>query len=381
MSTLSSVVRSVRLWWAIPVDYWWLVGYLESHLLARMARAVVATFSILFGATAILLVISQSGPHGVPGNVLGGVTAGVSLLWAARWSFGSWPQLWLSQLTVVLADGCISLLCVQTDDAVVGLLALVGFVLTTAYTVIFHGPKLLLLHMFWVLASATIAFGRMWSTGAFGGDAGAIGVAVLGGFAFVVTPPVVQLGFWMMRTDAVESGMDPLTGVLNRRGLFMHVDAMESRADADPEAVIVVVAIDLDLFKQVNDTFGHSVGDEVLLRTARRIQTAARETAVLARVGGEEFVLLDVMSKVDIAPMAERVRHAIGEPAERAHVTASCGAACVAVADWTTIRRRDRTAVLETVLMRADRAMYDAKRGGRDRIVVDAVPVETASIE
>ncbi len=159
------------------------------------------------------------------------------------------------------------------------------------------------------------------------------------------------------------SRRDPLTGLLNRRAFF---------EDVQPESgVSQLLAIDLDHFKRINDSFGHAVGDRVLVATAQVLRDTARELPGedhrAARLGGEEFVLQLAGVEAAVAQaVADAARMRIGAIAAELDcpglvVSASIGiAGCVAGDD------------LEAVLQVADEALYRAKQGGRDRVILAA---------
>jgi diguanylate cyclase (GGDEF)-like protein len=166
---------------------------------------------------------------------------------------------------------------------------------------------------------------------------------------------------------------DALTGVANRpRFLERAAAALErARAAGDPEGV-AVLALDLDGFKQVNDTMGHAAGDAVLVEVARRLLSATRGSDLVARLGGDEFaVLLDgVHGDGDVHIVAERIVDAVRRPV-------AVGGAVVAVDASVGIRRGavrargDGAPSVESevgrMLHEADVAMYRAKAGGRGR--------------
>lgn len=147
---------------------------------------------------------------------------------------------------------------------------------------------------------------------------------------------------------------DPLTGVSNRRALdetLANQFALKSRYGSK----FSVVLFDIDHFKQVNDELGHVQGDRILQSTARAIDDAVRETDVLARYGGEEFlVILPETDAQGASIFAERVRASI---AEQLPITVSGGVAAALDGD-----------VPDTLVARADAALYDAKTAGRNRV-------------
>ncbi len=124
--------------------------------------------------------------------------------------------------------------------------------------------------------------------------------------------------------------------------------------------------VDLDGFKAVNDQLGHQVGDEVLREVAARLQATVREDDVVARYGGDEFVIVcEVPTEDDALEVAERVRRSLREPhrmlPESLTVGASIGVSLTAVSSTSVERER--------LIRAADQAMYSAKFAGGDQIV------------
>lgn len=155
---------------------------------------------------------------------------------------------------------------------------------------------------------------------------------------------------------------DPLTGLLNRLTFDAHL-ADETSVPTGPYALMV---IDIDHFKKINDSFGHHVGDEVIIQAARTIERGLRRSDRLYRFGGEEFVCLLPGVNGDVARMiAERIRKSFSEvitlvPEGEVHATISIGVAA----------SRDGSRAHAAVLADADSALYLAKRGGRNRVEV-----------
>jgi diguanylate cyclase (GGDEF)-like protein len=151
--------------------------------------------------------------------------------------------------------------------------------------------------------------------------------------------------------------LDALTGLPNRRSAQQALAALVSSAQP-----FCVVTFDIDHFKAVNDTHGHQVGDEVLRQIGPLVSAALTRPQVLARWGGEEFiVVLPELSMLQARALAEatRLRLAGHDFAPAGHLTASFG-----VSEW--LSGND----VEAVLRRADAALYAAKRGGRNSVQV-----------
>lgn len=160
--------------------------------------------------------------------------------------------------------------------------------------------------------------------------------------------------------NKIEATMDALTGVLNRRG-FDHVIAESEKPGG---AIGAVIAIDLDEFKVINDRFGHAGGDQVLVAVAGILRSHCAHFGAVARMGGEEFLVLVKSSHADAATtLAETLRVAIGGlrlegfPADF-RITASIGVADVA-----------QKHSVEGACREADIALYVAKGSGRNRVV------------
>ena len=128
---------------------------------------------------------------------------------------------------------------------------------------------------------------------------------------------------------------------------------------------MLVIVVDLDRFKDINDTFGHAAGDKVLARCARQIRSVVHHSTLVARVGGEEFVVVALAGGREqrrLDQKAEKIRLAIAAPTEHP-VTASIGATRTTVGEFAA-SGLDHEAVLDDVIARADRAMFQAKRNG-----------------
>lgn len=160
---------------------------------------------------------------------------------------------------------------------------------------------------------------------------------------------------------------DELTGLPNRRSFFKALKRELGRADRYHQPLSVVL-LDLDHFKRVNDTWGHPVGDRVLVAAAKAVEGVCRDSDVPGRIGGEELaVLLLQTDSLEAELVAGRIRRRISEvehlvPGDLLRVTASFGVATSGP---------DRTDV-DSIIASADEALYAAKQGGRNQVVVAA---------
>lgn len=161
-----------------------------------------------------------------------------------------------------------------------------------------------------------------------------------------------------------QASRDSLTGLLNRRAFHELATQMLKTAHRRKESVALFM-IDLDHFKRINDRYGHAEGDLVLKRVADVLLATARDNDLVARFGGEEFVMaLLGVDEAESLIAAERVRNAIaGIPDTRQRITTSIGVATFPPK----VEKSDTALQLEGLLAEADRALYAAKRGGRNR--------------
>ena len=202
-------------------------------------------------------------------------------------------------------------------------------------------------------------------------------VEVASGLVYVVSCSILPLGFiWMMNARLTvflnrQSMVDPLTELLNRRGLDAAAEVELARYDRSGHEFAVVV-LDIDFFKLLNDRFGHPGGDAVLCQVSLFLRNMVRETDVVGRLGGEEFVLIlpglggpiggagspggDALGAVD------RIRRALADRPipfgpHLIRVTASFGV---------TVTAGRQNLTWETLQSEADRALYAAKAAGRN---------------
>jgi diguanylate cyclase (GGDEF)-like protein len=326
-------------------------GTLEAR--ASPALAVKSAASIYAGA-GVLSLIEAATPGGPAIDPLTGVAAiFVALLIAA---FGE--RLPFAALAALGPLGA----------------AMIAFALATS-----DGPGDAAILYIWPVLWEAYFFGRRGAIGI------VLWVAIVHGLALISLPP--GLGYWDRWQDvvvsvgvvaavvellgmrnrrlvarlALEARTDNLTGLLNRRGFGERAELELARSHRG-RSWLGLVSFDLDKFKVVNDEWGHDVGDRVLVLTAQLLAAELREVDVLARMGGEEFVvLLPDSDLADTEALAERVRGALSasQVAALPPVTVSAGATAAQAPED-----------VEQLLKAADRALYAAKGSGRNRTMV-----------
>jgi diguanylate cyclase (GGDEF)-like protein/PAS domain S-box-containing protein len=156
------------------------------------------------------------------------------------------------------------------------------------------------------------------------------------------------------------ANLDPLTLCLNRRSLSLHFETLFTQAIKEGLNLSCMM-VDIDFFKSVNDTYGHSTGDQVIKRVADTLKTSTRDTDLISRYGGEEFVV--VLPGLDLkkaSQIAERIRKFIEErPCSGISITISLGVSSIA----------SNASSANELIDQADKALYTAKETGRNRVV------------
>jgi two-component system cell cycle response regulator len=165
--------------------------------------------------------------------------------------------------------------------------------------------------------------------------------------------------------------IDSLTGLYNRRYLLTYLKSLLEN-DLEAQRELSLMVIDVDHFKEVNDTHGHLIGDKVLQDLSEILTRTVRNIDVVARLGGEEFVIVMPDASQEIARrVSDRVLKrvaetgmAVTESGNQLNITASIGVTCRVGAEDT----------IDDLLQRADEAMYGAKQRGRNQVVSDSSP-------
>jgi diguanylate cyclase (GGDEF)-like protein len=347
-----------RRWLQGSDHYGWLSGYLHARGWGGPTRVMMAGISASMALSLVALVVSSDGPRGAVPLAMTGVAflggAAGTILWAARW-----PTRLQSVLFALSSNASIALACLAHPVPLAALFGCVAFATSGAYIAFFHTTRLVLYNFGVAAIVGVIEAARLAASGS---------VALAGVDLWLVLQINIALPFaiqWLVRAlgvDLLRADRDPLTGLLNRRA-FQHkvLGLLAGRRTGD--AYLLVALVDLDNFKALNDNHGHSAGDRALVQVAKALQSTTRDTAIIARSGGEEFVIADTMSSHDPMPLAQLICDAIADLPVR--VTASVGTACAALGD---VYDRGRQPLIEQLVTAADAAMYHAKRSGGNRV-------------
>jgi len=166
------------------------------------------------------------------------------------------------------------------------------------------------------------------------------------------------------RTEALDrlANTDPLTELLNRRGMTERIEAEISRSRRE-QGHIGLLWMDIDLFKQINDAHGHAKGDEALKVVAATLNSLLRPYDAISRWGGDEFLaLISANDRHDVDALGERIRNAIADTRQMRDANGAPLHLSVSIGGYFADSRED----MESMLQRADKALYDAKESGRN---------------
>lgn len=187
---------------------------------------------------------------------------------------------------------------------------------------------------------------------------------------WIITPSYLWMLTRQLDAELIRHAhQDPLTGLANRRVIWQQGE--NRAAHSDPNSpVLAVLMIDVDHFKEINDQWGHAVGDDVLVGIAQVLSQSLREKDVLARIGGEEFmVLLNHNNTAIIGTIAERLRRAVETWAYA--LPSGAMVKCTVSVGYST--SPSGKANWKELVTSADHALYAAKHGGRNRVVTEGL--------
>ncbi len=350
------------IWWRQPFEFEWTARHLRSRGLLRVHQVFIGSFSLLYGVTALLTVLWAYRDGGSVGaQVLVLVIAVSSAVLGVIWMVGPWPTERQSVAFAVYADVAVFTVIVCYQDAFTAMPGLALLAANGIYIVVVHGPRALALHLLFTIAAFAWCYGF-----AVAQDTAAATVVTVRLLVLLPTvvgvPVIVQSYLLALRLGAMDALCDPLTRLLNRRGLD----------DEAPDLVpaggthLSVLGIDIDKFKAINDGHGHDAGDRVLVSVANAARDAVAALgcrSVIARTGGEEFVVVIDGGPRAALRLADLLHESVARCDAAPRPTVSIGVA----AGWT--HDGDVPPSIRTLIESADAAMYRAKSAGGNRTV------------
>jgi diguanylate cyclase (GGDEF)-like protein len=344
-------------WWRQSDHY----DRLSAHLAARGMDALTRmTIAFIAGGLAVVALGTTLGPAGPTTPVsltcswvsCAGAAAG-AVLWATRWPTRK-TAIWFSLLSSV----CIALISLAQRDPMVAMLTCTAFATMATYIALFHRAWLMAYNFTIASVIGSIEGLRIAQTMGVVEALCAYGLLLLLNLA---VPFGVQVVVHVLGADAVHAERDQLTGLFTRRAFHRRAKACLERG-SQQHAFVVVTVIDLDRFKQLNDSYGHSTGDDALVSVSRALRDTNDDSAVIGRSGGEEFVIADIWHPDEVDRRAQQLCDQIA--ALPFGITGSVGTAGIHPA----YRTDNRSDQLVELIAAADAAMYAAKRRGGNQV-------------
>jgi diguanylate cyclase (GGDEF)-like protein len=344
-------------WWRRSSRFDAFSLYLRDRGLERRWRWAVFGFTCVLGALPLVVLASPAGPDSATTRAVAITAAAgafaVSLVWLP-----GWPSRPVSLLYNAVCCASIAAASLAMSYAYAGLMGCVVFAVLGGYLAYFHGIADVLANFAVAAVCVVISAARLIA------ETGDVAVTV----AAVTTVAALNIGVpfgihslvHSLHTDLSESGRDPLTGLLNRRSFYHAVHQLLGGRRAGSS--VNVTMIDLDDFKGLNDSRGHAVGDQALAGVGEVLMDTCGPTAVLGRLGGEEFVVADTDTAAEHLAVADDIR--LGIAGMPFGITASVGT-CTAIVGAGTAADSD---ILDRLIDVADAAMYGAKRAGGNRV-------------
>ncbi|WP_422743973.1 diguanylate cyclase domain-containing protein [Mycobacterium sp. WMMD1722] len=348
----------LRRWWTRPDHFEWLCGYLSARGLAAATRRSVAMVVVALAGMPIGLLPRRDS---VAAIVLTISAVIVGLGYAIVW-LRDWPTRRQS-LLMITSGGLVAVSTILAAEPLSALISCSGLVILCGYLAFFHSARDVACGMAVALAVSAVCAYRVAD------ELPGSSVAVTGFWVaaeiIVVAPIAIEAVVRTLGADVVRSDRDALTGVLNRRAFYERA-SRKLTSPPVPGLRLIVVMLDLDHFKPFNDTHGHLAGDQLLTAVGWALRRANSGTAIIGRVGGDEFVVVDCLPPDRADALPPSICAAIAALPHGA--TTSVGAAVVPFADID-----DPMRTIGDLIRLADTAMYQAKRGGGNLAKV-AVP-------
>ena len=259
---------------------------------------------------------------------------------------------------VLVSNACVAASClVYVSYPGMSLLGCTSFAALAGYVAFFHTSRYLALVLSTAAAVSVVCGVQMTET--MGSALVAVAKLLIIGVGVLAVPFSVHVLIHLLGDEALKSHTDPLTGLRNRRGFYRSARELLGAEVHSAEPYLTAIMLDFDRFKQVNDTRGHTTGDRILVAVADKLRRSTRGRAVVARVGGEQFLIAEATQPGEAEIIAERLRQEVAAIPRGA--TASVGVASIRRVD---IGDADARAVIEHLVDTADAATYEAKRAG-----------------
>lgn len=340
-------------WWSQSDQFDWVTTFLRQRGLIRSAQVILAVVSLSAAWVPLTALATQRGPT-VAGVIIGAATVVFSVGSAAFW-LTHWPTRRQSRIAAVTGMLSTAGWSLVQPNAAFAALACTALTVTGGYIALFHGPRLLFLNGLVAIGTATAAALRLADQTDIGSAAVAFWLIWFPNFSI---PMIIWVVLQAMGTYVQRAEQDPLTGLLNRRA-FTEAVALRLTNHDPAHTHLAVMMLDLDDFKRINDTQGHSAGDRLLQVVAGLLRQHSPADGIVCRAGGEEFLIALTCTPDDAAPLARKFCDEVA--ALPSGITASIGTTS---AELRSLCAAEVDNCVEELVAVADRAMYAAKRTG-----------------
>ena len=349
---------SILRWWRGPDQYDWLSSYMHARGFTRAAQilmAIIAASGALAPANALWSPAPSNLALLIPAAVVAGL-AGLSytVLWLTRWPTRKQSIGFASFICLSIALGSWA-----AEDPQIGLTACAALAISGGYFAFFHSARLVTANL---VVAIVVASTHVWEMATHGELILAISMFFLVVELNAGVPLAIQIMVHALGIDLIKSDRDPLTGLLNRRSFQRAVVATVLDGQRTG-SYLAYAMIDLDRFKALNDTLGHHAGDDALVCVARALKATLPGSVIVGRVGGEEFLVADIITSPIAENLGEQARVAVTRTDYG--LTASVGTAAV---NATSLNSATIVDSLHWLTVQADVAMYTAKRAGGNQV-------------
>ncbi|MCZ4565788.1 sensor domain-containing diguanylate cyclase [Rhodococcus erythropolis] len=353
-------------WYRRPDQFDTFNRYLADKGLTVASRFLVVCSLVLVTVIMFLTRFSPQGPTTPHARTANAVIIVITVMMAVALSTRRNLSRSWSYAFVLYSEVGIAAAMALYSNPLAALAHAVMFSVIGGYIAFFHNARIQSLHMLWVFVVVIGIVTRISVVENYSDVPVLIALTVLVGAAIYVIPFACQFIFSILGTDALNSQLDPLTGLLNRRGLADEVRLLLERSYAN-SALVVVAAVDIDRFKTINDEYGHTVGDAVIEKVGSRLVECAGPAALIARIGGDEFIIVDSGDQRSVDRLEQELQRSTVTAPDHSEVALSVGIAKVAGPFESP---DDALIAYPTLLRRADRAMYAAKARGGHSVVL-----------
>jgi GGDEF domain-containing protein len=339
--------------------YYWLTSFLAAHGARSTVSRAIAAIVLVLGILQLMLMLTPAGPQGRTSELLsvGAAVGSVVITWC--WLRAWWPTSTASKLCCVLGTVCVAVVCLIQTDPLLGMLASTVFTMVNGVTALFHYGRLLVLTSAVSAVTVGVLAARLAQTDVVVGVAGAGIVVVVSAYVVVTS----RLAMRMVNAEMGAGEVDPLTGLLSRSAFDDEFAKLMGASSRDDDRHLVVLVINVDSFSAAAGVKGVAGDKWARVALGQRLRETVRGNAILAHVDDADFLIADLFTTPDAAPLAERVHDAIYAAPLR--MTASIGAVSTPLRPLSGAAPPD---VLDEILRLATAAVEDVQRSGGDGI-------------